>query len=71
MIHAPSGQPIRNVKGVRDGETFTEVPDDEIIKGYEHAKGHHVLIRPEEIDVLKLEANRICARAALPTLLKK
>ena len=56
MIHAPSGQPIRNVKGVRNGETFTEVPDEEVIKGYEHAKGHHVLIRPEEIDELKLEA---------------
>jgi DNA end-binding protein Ku len=56
MIHAPSGQPIRNVKGVRDGETFTEVPDDEIIKGYEHAKGHHVLIHPKELDDLKLEA---------------
>lgn len=56
MIHAPSGQPIRNVKGVRDGETFTEVPEDEIIKGYEHAKGHHILIHPEEIDQLKLEA---------------
>ena len=46
MLHASSGQPIRNVKGVRDGETFTEVPDDEIVKGYEHAKGHHVLIHP-------------------------
>jgi len=56
MIHAPSGQPIRNVKGVRNGETFTEVPDDEIIKGYEHAKGHHVLIHPKELDELKLEA---------------
>ena len=56
MIHAPSGQPIRNVKGVRDGETFTEVPDEEIIKGYEHAKGHHVLIHPKELDDLKLEA---------------
>ena len=56
MLHAPSGQPIRNVKGVRDGETFTEVPDDEIVKGYEHAKGHHVLIHPKELDDLKLEA---------------
>ena len=56
MIHAPSGQPIRNVKGVRDGETFTEVPDEEIIKGYEHVKGHHVLIHSKELDDLKLEA---------------
>lgn len=56
QIHAASGNPIRNVKGVRDGETFTEVPDEEIIKGYEHAKGHHVLIHPKELDDLKLEA---------------
>ena len=56
QIHEPSGQPIKNVKGVRDGDTFTEVPEEEIIKGYEHAKGHHVLIHPREIEELKLEA---------------
>ena len=32
QIHEPSGTPIRQVKGVRDGDTFTEVPDEEIIK---------------------------------------
>jgi hypothetical protein len=26
MIHEPSGQPVRYVKGVRDGDKFTEVP---------------------------------------------
>jgi DNA end-binding protein Ku len=41
---------------VRDGDTFTEVPEEEIVKGYEHAKGHHVLIHPREVDELKLEA---------------
>jgi DNA end-binding protein Ku len=56
QIHEPSGTPIRQVKGIRDGDTFTEVPDEEIVKGYEHAKGHHVLIDPKEIDDLKLEA---------------
>jgi DNA end-binding protein Ku len=56
QIHEPSGKPIKYVKGVRDGDTFTEVPDEEIIKGYEYAKGHHVLIHPKEIDELKLEA---------------
>ena len=56
QIHEPSGQPIKNVKGVRDGDTFTEVPEEEIIKGYEHAKGHHILIHPREIEELKLEA---------------
>jgi len=33
-----------------------QAPDEEIIKGYEHAKGHHVLIHPKELDELKLEA---------------
>src|SRR5262249_3016702 len=56
QIHEPSGTPIRNLKGVLDGETFTEVPDEEIVKGYEYAKGHHVLIDPKDIDELKLEA---------------
>jgi DNA end-binding protein Ku len=41
---------------VRDGDTFTEVPEEEIVKGYEYAKGHHVLIHRKEIDALKLEA---------------
>jgi DNA end-binding protein Ku len=56
QIHEPSGTPIRQVKGVRDGDTFAEVPDEEIVKGYEYAKGQHVLIDPKEIDELKLEA---------------
>jgi DNA end-binding protein Ku len=42
--------------GIPTEHGFEEVPDDEIVKGYEHAKGHHVLIKPEEIDDLKLEA---------------
>jgi DNA end-binding protein Ku len=56
MIHKPSGQPIRYVKGVRDGDQFTEVPEEEIVKGYEHTKGQHILIDPQELDDLKLEA---------------
>jgi DNA end-binding protein Ku len=32
------------------------VPDEEIVKGYEYAKGQHVLIDPKEIEDLKLEA---------------
>ena len=56
MIHEPSGKPIKYVKGIPTEQGFEEVPEDEIVKGYEHAKGHHVLIKPEEIDDLKLEA---------------
>ena len=56
MIHEPSGKPIKYLKGIETERGFEEVPEEEIIKGYEHTKGHHVLIKPEEIDELKLEA---------------
>ena len=56
MIHEPSGKPIKYLKGIETEQGFEEIPEEEIIKGYEHAKGHHVLINPEEIDALKLEA---------------
>jgi len=56
QIHAPSGTPIKYQKGIMTDEGFEEVPEEDIIKGYEHAKGHHVLLRPEEIEDLKLEA---------------
>src|SRR6187549_649454 len=56
MIHEPTGKPIKYLKGIETEQGFEEVPEGEIIKGYEHTKDHHVLINPEEIDVLKLEA---------------
>jgi DNA end-binding protein Ku len=56
MIHEPSGQPIKYLKGIETDRGFEEVPEEEIIKGYEHTKGNHVLIKPEELDELKLEA---------------
>jgi DNA end-binding protein Ku len=56
MIHEPSGKPIKYLKGIETDQGFEEVPEGEIIKGYEHTKGHHVLINPEEIDALKLDA---------------
>jgi DNA end-binding protein Ku len=56
MIHEPSGKPIKYLKGIETERGFEEVPEEEIIKGYEHAKGQHILIKPEEIDELKLEA---------------
>jgi DNA end-binding protein Ku len=56
MIHQPSGKPIKYLKGIETKDGFEEVPEEEIIKGYEHTKGHHVLIDPKEIDALKLEA---------------
>ena len=56
MIHEPSGTPIKYVKGIETEDGFEAVPDEEIIKGYEHTKGQHVLIQPSEIDELRLEA---------------
>jgi DNA end-binding protein Ku len=56
MIHEPSGKPIKYLKGIETEQGFEEVPEEEIIKGYEHTKGHHVLIEPKELDELKLEA---------------
>ncbi len=58
IIHEPSGKPIKYLKGIETERGFKEVPEEEIIKGYEHTKGHHVLIKPEEIDELKLEAKQ-------------
>jgi DNA end-binding protein Ku len=56
MIHEPSGKPIKYLKGIETDHGFEEAPEEEIIKGYEHTKGHHVLIEPQELDALKLEA---------------
>jgi DNA end-binding protein Ku len=56
MIHEPSGKPIKYLKGIETEHGFEEVPEEEIIKGYERTKGHHVLIEPQELDALKLEA---------------
>ena len=46
MIHQPSGKPIKYLKGVETEHGFEEVPRRDS-KGYEHAKGHHVLINPK------------------------
>jgi non-homologous end joining protein Ku len=46
-------KPIKYLKGIETKDGFEEVPEEEIIKGYEHTKGHYVLI---ELEALKLEA---------------
>ena len=56
LILEPSRKPIKYLKGIETDQGFEEVAEEEIIKGYEHAKGHHVLIEPRELDDLKLEA---------------
>ena len=54
--NASSRKPIKYLKGIETKDGFEEVPEEEIIKGYEHTKGHYVLIEPSELDALKLEA---------------
>jgi DNA end-binding protein Ku len=58
QIHKPSGKPINYRKVIESDDGFEEVPEEEIVKGYEFAKGSHVLLDPEEIDELKLEAKQ-------------
>jgi non-homologous end joining protein Ku len=40
-------------KGIETERGFKEVEEDKIVKGYQHTKGHHVIIKPEELDELK------------------
>src|SRR5579871_6300548 len=35
-----------------------EVPNDEIVHGYEHAKGQYVVIEDEDVDQLRSEADK-------------
>src|SRR6476661_5408289 len=73
MIHEPSGKPIRYVKGIETEQGFEEVPEDEIVKGYENIKGQHILIKQDELDDLKLDAkhtismDRFVDRSSLDT----
>jgi DNA end-binding protein Ku len=54
QIHEPHAH--KAGQGRTGSDTFTEVPDEEIVKGYEYVKGQQPLIDPKEIDDLKLEA---------------
>ncbi len=55
QIHEPSGQPIRYEKVVPD---IGPVDVDDIVKGFEVAKGEYVLLDQKEIDAVKLESKR-------------
>lgn len=55
QIHEPSGQRIRYEKTVPG---IGPIDSDDIIKGYEFEKGSYVLLKPEEIDKLKLETKQ-------------
>ncbi len=55
QVHEPSGKRVRYQK-VAPG--IGPVDTDEIVKGYEIEKGQYVLIDPEEIEDLKIEAKK-------------
>ncbi|MEN3976798.1 Ku protein [Emcibacter sp. SYSU 3D8] len=55
QVHEPSGKRIRYEKVVPG---IGPVDTDEIVKGYEVEKGQYVLIDPDEIDAIKLEAKK-------------
>jgi len=55
QIHEPSGKRIKYEKVVPG---IGPVDRDEIIKGYEVAKGEYVLLEPEEIESVKLESRK-------------
>jgi DNA end-binding protein Ku len=42
MIDSKSGEAIKYEKGIETDRGFKEVPEEEIVKGYEYTKGHHV-----------------------------
>lgn len=55
QIHKASGKRIRYEKVVPG---LGHIDTDEIVKGYEISKGHYVLLDPEEVDAVKLEAKK-------------
>lgn len=55
QVHEPSGKRIHYQKVVPG---IGPVDTDEIVKGFDLGDGQYVLLRPEEIDDLKLEAKR-------------
>ena len=55
QVHEPSGKRVRYEKVVPG---IGPVDRDEILKGYEIAKGEYVLLEPEEIESVKLESRK-------------
>jgi len=55
QVHEPSGKRIKYEKVVPG---MGPVDTDDIVKGYEVAKGNYVLLEQDEIDAVKLESKR-------------
>lgn len=55
QIHEPSGKPISYEKVVQG---IGPVDRDDIVKGYEIAKGNYVLLEDDEIEAVKIESRK-------------
>lgn len=55
QLHEPCHNRIRYQKTC---PIHGEVPNDEIVKGYEYAKGQYVIIDPDELDRLRRESDK-------------
>ena len=56
QLNKATGHRIRYRKV--DAETGEDVPSDQIIKGYEVAKGEYVEVQPEELEAVAIESKR-------------
>lgn len=56
QVHGPSGKRVRYEKVVPG---IGPIETDDILKGYELSDGNYVLLEPEEVDAVKIEASRI------------
>jgi Ku protein len=57
QLHKQTGNRIRYKKV--DAETGREVEADDIVKGYEVAKGEYIELDPEELDAVAIESKRV------------
>jgi DNA end-binding protein Ku len=57
QINKKTGHRIRHLK--IDEETGDEVETDDIIKGYEVAKGQYIELDPEELEAIAIESKRV------------
>ncbi|MAM87373.1 Ku protein [Allohahella sp. A8] len=55
QIHEPSG---KRIKYEKVAEGIGPVDKDDIVKGYEYEKNNYVLLKPEEIESVKLESKK-------------
>jgi len=55
QIHEPSGKPIKYEKTVAG---IGAIDTDDIVKGFEYAKGSYVLLENDELDAVRLESKK-------------